>query len=250
MNLNIQPFYFRSQVQRYVLFLIGRVGSTYLMQLMNSHPSILALSEELNDLQEKGAAAQLEWTQHFFTPPLITRHQVIGFNVKLYHVVDPAAFSQLMVENNCKVIHLQRRNRIKGTVSYFMGKKLSESTGMWGLFDEQNRPTSIQIDPDEFDAMLQRREQIQGELDKYIESINLPKLMIYYEDLQFNRDLVLQQLFSFFNVKTYPVQANTLKIASDDLRKVIINFDQLRSKYEGTLYAPMFDEVLGANTAS
>jgi hypothetical protein len=38
----------------------------------------------------------------------------------------------------------------------------------------------------------------------------------------------------------------TLKHTSDDLRQVVVNFEDLRRRYAGTPYAPMFDEVLAA----
>jgi LPS sulfotransferase NodH len=246
MNLKSRPFYFRSEVQCYVLFLIGRVGSTYLMQLLNYHSNIKALGEELHDLQEKGATAQLEWVRRYFTPQIIGRYKVVGFNTKMDQVMDLDAFANMMRKFNCNVIHLQRCNRIKGTVSYFVGKKLSESTGMWGLFDEGNRPPAVYIDPAAFDEHLQIREKLQQDLDQYIDYLKLPTLSLSYEDLLLNKEAVLQQIFTFLQVKPLPVKAQALKITNDDLHKAIINFDELKGRYIGTHYEKMFDEVLVA----
>jgi hypothetical protein len=41
-----------------------------------------------------------------------------------------------------------------------------------------------------------------------------------------------------------PLESRTLKHTNDDLRQVILNFDELRSDYVGTPYECMFDEVL------
>jgi hypothetical protein len=65
-----------------------------------------------------------------------------------------------------------------------------------------------------------------------------------YEDLLVNRDKVLSQVFDFLGVDPFPVQGKTLKNTSDDLKEVILNFEQLRSKYLGTKFESMFDEVL------
>lgn len=246
-NLSTRPLFFRSEIQRYVLFLIGRVGSTYLMELMNSHPNIKALGEELHDLHAKHSDAQLAWMRKYFTPPLVGRYKVVGFNAKLEQILEPDEFAKLMREFNCSVINLQRRNRIKGTVSYFVGRKLSESTGMWGLFKDENRPSAVFIDLAEFDEHLQTREQLQQELDKYIDELGLPTLFLSYEDLLVKREDVLQQIFTFLNVKPLPATANTLKITNDDLRKAILNFDELKAKYIGTKYEKMFDEILVSN---
>jgi hypothetical protein len=40
------------------------------------------------------------------------------------------------------------------------------------------------------------------------------------------------------------VEPATRKITSDDLHAAIVNFDDLRSRYAGTPYEAMFDEVL------
>jgi hypothetical protein len=214
------------------------------MELLNAHPNIHALSEEFNDPQENGSAAQLEWVRRYFTPPLIGRYKVIGFNTKLENVLDPNELAKLMKKYKCKVINLQRRNRIKGTVSYFVGKKLSEATGMWGLFKEENRPSAVYIDPDEFDEHLQIREQLQRDQDRYINNLGLPALSLCYEDLSLDKDGVLKQVFSFFHIKPLTVKATALKITSDNLRNAILNFDELKSRYIGTQYENMFDEIL------
>jgi LPS sulfotransferase NodH len=236
--------YFRNQVSRYVLFLVGRVGSTYLTSLLNSHPNILALQEELADLQEQGAKAQMEWSRGFLTPPLIGRKGVRGFTVKVIQLVDPDSFTQLLYEKQCHIIHLERRNRVKAVVSYLNGRRLHEKTGMWGLFDDANRPSSFIIDPVEFEELLKNRETRDRETEDFVGNLRLPTLRLYYEDMLQDEDAFLEQIFSFLDIPPKPLEGRTLKITSDDLRKVIDNFDQVRTNYVGTQYESMFDEVL------
>lgn len=236
--------YFRHQVSRYVLFLVGRVGSTYLRYLLNSHPNILVLGEELAELKEKGAEAQLEWAQRFLTPPLVGRNGAIGFHAKLVQILAPEGFAQLLRQKQCQIIHMQRRNRIKVVVSHINGRRLAEATGMWGLFNEADRLPPFAIDPEEFDNLLKQREKRDQDLDNYVSCLQLPTLSLYYEDLLQDRDAVLQQVFSFLEINPRLVHQNMLKNTSDNLRDVIINFDELRANYVGTQYEPMFDEVL------
>jgi hypothetical protein len=54
----------------------------------------------------------------------------------------------------------------------------------------------------------------------------------------------LLQVFSFLRVNTRPVQAVTKKNTHDNLREVILNFDEVRANYVNTKYEHMFDEVL------
>lgn len=236
--------YFRGRVSRFVLFLVARVGSTYLTTLLQSHPDLLALSEELRDRESLGAQAQLEWTGRFLTPPIIGIHAARGFNVKLVHLVDPAAFGRLLQRQECLIVHMHRRNRVKAVVSRINGSRLHQKTGMWGLFEESDRMPPLEIDPQEFDRFLKHREKMDSELEDYVNQLGLPLLRLSYEDLLVNQDESLDRVFRFLGARPMPVIGRTLKITSDDLRVAIVNFDQLRANYVGTQYEPMFDEVL------
>ena len=236
--------YFRPQVTKYVMFLVGRVGSTYLTSLLDSHPNILALGEELRDLEKEGAKAQLDWTRDFLNPPLVGRHGARGFNVKHVHIVDPDEFAKLLQQNECKVLHMSRRNRVKSVISRINGKRLYNKTGMWGLYDENNKLPPLTVDLDEFDEFLRHREKMDNELADYVDSLHLETLPLYYEDLTTNQSGFLDRVFDFLGVEPHTVQGSTLKITSDNLSEALSNFDELRSRYVGTQYEEMFDEVL------
>lgn len=238
------PIYLRKQVKHYVLFLVARVGSTYLTSVLNSHPDMLSLSEELRDLEQDGAEAQMEWARDFLNPPLLGRNSVRGFNVKLVHLVDPTNFAQLLGLRQCKIIHLRRRNRVKAVVSRLNGRRLYKKTGMWGLFEESKRPPPFEIDLEEFDELLQHREKVDKELEEYVKMLQLPTLSLNYEDMLQDENDFLNGIFNFFDVSPLPVRGKTIKITSDNLREVVVNLDEIKSGYTGTLYEPMFDEVL------
>ena len=44
--------------------------------------------------------------------------------------------------------------------------------------------------------------------------------------------------------KRLPLQGRCIKTTSDDLRKVVTNFDEFYAHYKGTHYQHMLDEVL------
>ena len=216
---------------------IGRKGDS-------PHPNIFACQEELAELQDQGAQAQLDWARDFLTPPLIGRNAVRGFSVKRIQLLDPEGFSNLLSEKQSKIIHMQRRNRIKAVVSYLNGKRLAEKTGMWGLFKEKDRLPAFTIDPDEFDQALKNREKVSQDLLDYVNTIDLPVLRLYYEDMLLDRNSFLETIFTHLEIKPAHLEAAVKKNTSDDLRLVIENFDEIKSKYAGTPYEAMFDEVL------
>src|SRR5688572_14961798 len=144
--------YFRNQVKLYVLLFEGRTGSTFLTAMLNQHPEILAAGERLDNYGNApdAAAAQLASARQFLTPPLVGPHRVRGFKTKLREVKDPAAFAALLQEKRVHILYMQRRNRIKTTVSGFTGRRLYEKTAKWNLTHEADRPGALHIDPPAF----------------------------------------------------------------------------------------------------
>ena len=242
--MHLPAIYGRSQVTNYVLFLVGRVGSTYLSSLLDSHPSILAMGEELRDLEEQGAQVQLDWVRGFLTPPVIGTKKARGFNVKLIHICDPETFRSLVIENDSKILHMKRQNRVKAVISRINGRRLYEKTGMWGLFDKKNQLPPLAIDLSQFDEYLKHRERMDVQLEEYVKSLQLPTMDLYYEDLLSDRTAFLNDCFKFLDVPIRGVEGTTLKITSDDLSKAITNFYELRAVYQGTPYYSMFGEEI------
>jgi len=244
---NRRSLFMRNQVTKFVTLFVERAGSTYLSTLLNSHPDILSLGEQLVILTQNGADAetQLSWTKEFLTPPIIGRNKARGFKTKHIDILDPIGFSNLIQELGCKIILLQRHNSIKAVVSTINAKRLWEKSGYWNLLNEENRmSTSFYIDPDKFDELLQTRLKLDTEIEEYVKNMHLPTLALHYEDLLQDENDFLKLIYSFLNVKPKSAKGITKKNTKDDLREVIQNFDELQVKYKNTEFEPMFEEVL------
>jgi LPS sulfotransferase NodH len=240
------PYYFRNQVTPYVILFIERDGSTYLTSLLTSHPDIEAIYERFAVLKQKNASGpeQLAWAKDFFTPPLLGKKKALGFKTKLVDILDVDGFTNLLKQKNIKIIQMRRRNRVKAVVSRINARRLYEASGNWNLYKDADRMPAMEIDPDQFAEYLAEREAADDELQAYVDQLNLPTLKIVYEELLVDKQGVLDKIFAFLNIPSKPVQEKTLKNTSDDLRDAVLNFDQLRSQYAGTIYESMFDEVL------
>ena len=241
-----RSIFFRNQVNPFVILFVERAGSTYLITTINSHPEIVAVTEKFDALRQmgKGAQDQLEWAEKFLTPPLIGRNQAIGFKTKLVDVLDRDGFAELLHRYQCRIIQLQRRNSIKAVVSTINARRQWENSGNWNLLNESDRLSAFTVDLDEFSNLLQQREAWDQDVEHYVQRLQLPTLRLFYEDLLEDQDVFIQRAFSFLEVKPQPVQGKTLKNTRDNLREVVLNFDELRAKYVNTPYEPMFDEVL------
>lgn len=114
-------YYLKHEVTRYVILFIERDGSTYLSNLLASHPDIRGLSERFGTMRQKGLGAkdQLDWARSFLTPSLIGRKAAIGFKTKIRDVLDLQGFAELLAEKRCCIVKMSRRNRVKAVVSGF-----------------------------------------------------------------------------------------------------------------------------------
>lgn len=242
----IPGFYLRPEITPYIILFIERDGSTYLTSLLMSHPDIEAIYERLAVLRQKGAGAseQLGWARNFLTPPWLGRKAAVGFKTKLVDVLDREGFTRLLLEKRPHLLYMQRRNRVKAVVSRINARRLHDASGNWNLYKEADRMPPMAIDRLEFDAYLKEREAAEQELETYVQHLQLPTLKTVYEDLMLNREAVLENVFKFLRVAPRPLVSKTLKHTSDNLREVVLNFDELRASYAGTEYVAMFDEVL------
>jgi LPS sulfotransferase NodH len=238
--------YLRPQVTRFVVLFVERAGSTYLMTTLASHPEIHALREQFAVLRQQGqdGAGQLGWAKQFWSPPLLSEHAAIGFKTKMVDVLDPQGFAALLRDRQVRIIQLERRNAVKGVISTINARRLHEASGNWNLLKEDDRMPPFAVDFDEFDRQLKMRENWDRELETFVGSCKLPTLSLYYEELLEDEHAFLNKVFAFLDVPERPVQGKTLKHTTDDLRQAITNFDELRARFAGTCYAPMFDEVL------
>lgn len=235
-----------SPVRPFVIFFEGRTGSTYLVEGLDRHPRVRARKEVFASMRKQGFGAeqQIEWLKDFLADPPEEDVRALGFKTKLRDVLDPEATAWLLREIDASVILLLRRNRIKHLVSVFNAMRLHEETGEWNLYEDGRSLAALHIDPERFDQWLQAREQQREELDAYVRTLPLPTLRLVYEDLLLDESAVFAELFDFLGVEPRPVEGEARKATSDDLREALANFEELRTRYEGTRYEEMFDEVL------
>jgi hypothetical protein len=240
----------------FVVLFQGRTGSTYLMEALDAHPAIRAGYEDITSSrwEKKGGEAQVararrllladadEWAARPFDPKHPAR--AVGFKVKLRDVVALEAFGAMLHDVRARVIHLQRRNVVKLTVSNFNSQRIHEATGDWNLYERGAISESFHIPFELFDSALERVEARRRDLIEYVAALELPSLTLFYEDIVEHHDETVALAFAFLGVEAATVQGAAVKATRDDLRTVLENFDDLRARYVGTRYASMFDESL------
>ncbi len=238
--------FLRPRVTPFVILFVERSGSTYLATALAAHPHILAHREQFAQLRQQGkdAAEQLAWARDFWTPPMIGPHAALGFKTKTTDVLDLDGFAQLGEEKHCKVIHLHRRNAVKGAISTIRARDLHAASGNWNLLKESDRRPPIAIDPDDLQGHIELHEKWDTELRDYVNVLGRPTLELTYEELLQDKAAFMARVFDFINVAPQSVEGKTHKNTSDDLREAVTNFAALKAGYIGTPYYAMFDEVI------
>lgn len=262
----------RGEKVNFIILYQGRAGSSYLVDALNRHPDITAGSEILNResllLQSKSVVGlarlhavvdrsvrrtlgkrQVKRAQRFYGNPAI-KSSVVGFKVKVRRILDLNGMKQVIETNSVKTIMMARRNVVKLAIAYLYGIRLYEKTKhkyasmAWNLFDESDRLGPQNLSCEEFDMMLRRAISLRESLLFYARSLNVPRLDLEYGDLLRDKDGWFQSIFGFLGVERRQLDSRVLKNEPDDLRQAVANFEELKSRYKGTAFEAMFDEVV------
>jgi LPS sulfotransferase NodH len=142
------------------------------------------------------------------------------------------------------MIYLDRRNDVKHAISRITARRLKDSTGRWNRYDGDDRLEPFAVDFEDFQTRLDAVEAEKGTIAEYVGRLDRPLLHLDYEDLLARPTETFNRVLAYLGLPPAPLQAATRKNTNDDLREVVTNFAELRARYEGTRYEPMFDEVL------
>lgn len=232
-----------NSVTPFVILFQARSGSTFLISTLDRHPEIQAHGEILVGMdahrQRTKALGVLRPDDAF-----ATGIKAVGLKCKFHDISDFGSFGEMLQEIGARVIFLYRQNSVKRAVSMLNAIRLEEATGFWNLHKEEDRLGPFTVDPNDFDVRLRKMDASLSRDRDQVESLELPTLTLTYEDILKDIGTTTSRILPFLGVSDQPIKGRTLKTTSDDLRLVIANFDDLRSRYVGTCYESMFDEVL------
>jgi len=190
------------------------------------------------------AKEQLKWLDNFFEKSYDAKIGAIGFKTKLGDVLDPKMFTEMLRQKGVKIIYMDRKNIVKLAVSVINSRRIYAKIKDWNLKREKDCLSLLYLDPQEFAIVLKNVIDVKNELSAYIEEVKRPTLKIYYEDLLLNESKTLRRINEFLGVPFVHTRSSFLKSTNDNLRKAVLNFDEIYSRYKGTVYEDMFDEVL------
>lgn len=226
-------------VRPFILLFQGRSGSTYVTEALDAHPDVRAGLERFAGLR-RSPERQLERIRRFYDGH--PDHRAVGFKTKLRDIGDPHALAAELRARRARVIYLARRNLVKQVVSFFNSERLHARTDEWNRYGDDERLGPLEVDVHDVVEALDRIERRHRRLLDYATSLDLPLLVVHYEDLLDDREHFFRTLFGFLGVCDVPVEGRARKATADTLHEAVANHAELRDALRGTPYEEMLDE--------
>lgn len=240
------PVYARSLAKpaepkkKFIIFGQGRTGSTLLVDLLNSSPSVYC-DEELLFYKLHSPARYVEGKS------LLSKAPVYGFKAKIYQLsdvqqADPRLFIRRLHRTGWTIIHIERENLLRHSLSAVLAEqrqmyKATDDIDLRGRRSKEHIPIELLI------GEMQQRERYRRQEAAVLQDI--PHLHISYEaDLADARrqQQSLNRIFEALGVPAVEVHTNLRRINSSVLRDDVSNYDELtqalgHNGYESYLHA-------------
>ena len=233
------PFCGSRNYSKFIILSRSRTGSNFLLSLLNSHPNIDCYGELFLHLRGKDS---LEiWKRIFKKHP--GRIKCVGFKLFYYHPVDSddkKVWNLIEGDPQIKIIHLKRKNLLRTILS----RKIAEKTKIW-----KENSTKTFIPPKEKAVKLSHVECLnefnkirawENEADARFSKHAI--FEIYYEDLVHQRDVVMNDVYSFLNLKKHQPYTDLRKQNKEGFQDLILNYNSLKVSFTGTGWESMFEE--------
>ena len=169
--------------------------------------------------------------------------KAVCFKIKHDELVRPeykVLRDEIVNDQDFRIIHLRRENLLRRYLSHYIANYVTQVTlAVRGQTVPEIQP--VVLDPHDcerdFEKVLAREEEFAELFAQH------PGFRISYEDMITPGSGKLQFLLDFMGVPRRELTTTTQKLGSGDLRKVITNFDELRSYFAGSPFSKFFEDA-------
>ncbi len=234
----------------------SRVGSNFLLSLLNSHSQIKAFGELLSDpanttleiptyLQAMHQLVSLPNDPvQFVQRDLFRKYQkpiaAVGFKLFYYHAQGEQwkpLWSYLKDQKELKIIHLKRRNILKTHLS----RKRAEQSQHWVNTNGVNGANaSLSLSYEECLSAFTTTRQWEEQYDCFF--ADHPKLALFYEQVAHDPAGEGRRIQEFLGVGYETLTSSTYKQSNQPLSQAISNYAELKAQFQGTPWVEFFDE--------
>ncbi len=160
---------------------------------------------------------------------------VTGFKLMYDQTVRYKEIVPWLIEHKVYCIYIERKNILK----LYISKLLAKQTNIWVMRKEPLQQvdkiyikTSILLH--ELNEIVAEQHHLQSIRDEFSNNIT-----VYYEDILKEQEKTSTQLLEFLSLPVVSLASPLKKINSDDIAKIVINYDELKKVLRGTNYEGM-----------
>lgn len=198
---------------KFIIISAPRSGSSYLRYLLNSHPNVKCKGELLNKkiTRLKPYLTREIWNSKGF--------KALGFKI-LYDQAEtkyPSMWNYIH-QQNLKVIHLIRRNKL----DMLLSEELAKEHKCHISFNEKDihtRPVNISL------KKLEQKIQYCKEMQEKVDAMFTDRINVYYEELNTN------QILEFLGVPLAILTPKTIKLTTKSKEELISNWEELVAQF-------------------
>jgi len=247
-------------VTKFVVLSTQRSGSTWVVDMLNSHPRVLAQSELFmhggegrpkwggeRDLLywqtfigDKGGGRLVRpyWLWHYLGRAFAARPGVEAVGFKLMYSQLTRIAKPLMPAlwlKRARIIHLIRRNALDVVLSKEAGEA---RRGVLHARDGQDvEAVRIRLSTDDLLERMTAHDRAVAGARVRFKRVGVPYHEVVYEDLVENERDGFGSLFEFLGVQPAPVSSSLQKINPTAHEELIENYGEVREALEGTPFA-------------
>jgi len=221
----------------FIIYSQGRTGSTLLVDLFNSHPSVYCdrevffLKTLFPHLFLK--AKSLVYRKRNYGCKIQGRQlqlQVGGYSAK--------PFMEKLNNSGWKIIYLKRRNLLRHAMSRIIYRQIGTSNRHLYKKDSPLNINKFNIDVDELFVNIDKIQKT----NKFDEEVlrDIPKLTLTYEDDLLKPEThqdTMDRIFYYLGLQSCSVNSDLVRITSNEFRDFISNYDEFESRIVNSPYS-------------
>ena len=241
----------------FVVLTFPRSGSTWLMNMLDSHPEVVAYDELFlgGEGVQPQADDQLDFATYLEHVPQATRrfrvpHRIsylrsvfrerpgtraVGFKLIYGQVTANPGLLQYFAVRRVRAIHLVRANLLDAVISY----EAARETGVFHRRRGEPAPHgTVRLDADGIRERLGYMEWAVARGRVWLERFRLPRVEVAYEELIGRRDETLGTLLRFLDVdpRLESLDSELVRVRGGSTLDLVENADEVRASLTGTRF--------------
>ena len=227
---------------RFVVFGLGRSGSTLLCDLLDGHSAIQCDGE----LFKRRIFAPIRFTHDCAR---LSGSSAYGFKVKIHQLVnkqkveDVRGYLTTIHDGGWKIVHLHRKNVLRQALSNILRVKSRRSHLYQSRDGSQPKTSAIPVDIERLRSAMENLSNWRAREDEALDG--LPFQSVAYEDDLYSADLqqaTIRRLVEWLELTFEPVKTDLVRITPKSLRDLVENYDEVADAVTGTDFEKHLDD--------